>query len=73
MINKVLNILKESKDYISGEDMAQNLSLSRTAVWKYINKLKKNGYDIVSVTGKGYKLIENDILNENEIFLEKNS
>ncbi|MBQ7266297.1 MAG: biotin--[Firmicutes bacterium] len=67
MINKVLNILKESKDYISGEDMAQNLSLSRTAVWKYINKLKKNGYDIVSVTGKGYKLIENDILNENEI------
>ncbi|MBQ3425957.1 MAG: biotin--[Clostridia bacterium] len=56
MKDKILNILKKNGDYISGEDMSRTLGISRAAIWKHINNLKKDGYDIISVTRKGYML-----------------
>lgn len=67
MKKKVLEILK-SGEYCSGERISQKLNVSRTAVWKYVKKLKEDGYKIESVTNKGYRLISSpDLLTEAEI------
>lgn len=57
MKDKVLNFLKEQDDYRSGEEISQKLGVTRSAVWKDIKKLQAQGYEIVSSTKKGYKLI----------------
>ena len=67
---RVLEILKENGGYVSGEAIAKELGISRTAVWKYIFKLRSEGYDISSSTKKGYLLNVGDVFNENEIKLE---
>ncbi len=57
MKNKILKVLIDQKDgYISGENLSQIFGVSRTAIWKHIQTLKKEGYQIVSVTNKGYHL-----------------
>lgn len=43
-------------EYISGEEISKRLGVSRTAIWKHINELRKKGYDIKSSTNKGYAL-----------------
>ncbi|WMJ84864.1 biotin--[acetyl-CoA-carboxylase] ligase [Oscillospiraceae bacterium LTW-04] len=43
---------------ISGEQMAQELGVSRAAVWKAINSLKAQGYPISATTNRGYRLGE---------------
>lgn len=62
--DKVLEFLENNKDaYTSGEAMANMLGLSRNAIWKAINELRKSGYSIDAVSNKGYKLADgNDIL-----------
>src|SRR6056297_2629294 len=68
MKDKVLKILKENKEYISGEKISNILDVSRTAVWKNINSLKDEGYEIDSISRKGYKLVSSpDILKYEEI------
>lgn len=65
---EILSLLRESTDYISGQELCERFGVSRTAVWKAVNQLKKEGYEIRAVSNKGYKLIqEPDILSENEI------
>lgn len=55
--SQVLTLLmKQTPAFLSGEEMAQRLSLSRTAIWKAINELKKDGYQITSVQNKGIAL-----------------
>lgn len=74
MTEKILVILKENKDFISGEKIAKLLNVSRAAVWKNISKLKNMGYNIISVTNKGYLLVENNFLfNKLEIEKELNT
>lgn len=69
MKTKILDILKNSNDYISGEDMSKSLGISRAAVWKHINSLKKDGYEIISVTRRGYQLrSEPDIITPEKIY-----
>jgi BirA family biotin operon repressor/biotin-[acetyl-CoA-carboxylase] ligase len=43
-------------EWVSGEEMAKRLSISRAAVWKKIQNLRQRGYEISSSTGKGYRL-----------------
>ena len=58
-------MLEQSRDYVSGQDICDSLSLSRTAVWKHINTLRAEGYEIASVNNRGYKLNGMpDIINE---------
>jgi len=66
--NQLLLILKQNTDYISGEAISDSLGVSRSAIWKVINKLKNEGYIIESKTNKGYKLISvPDIISEQEL------
>ncbi len=68
MRNKILDILTNAESYISGEEMSRVLGISRAAVWKHIRKLKEDGYDILSVTNKGYKLRNiPDIISESSV------
>ena len=61
---RIAVLLEENRSrYISGEEMAERLGVSRAAVWKAIGLLKENGYQIDAVTGKGYCLSEDtDVL-----------
>lgn len=56
-MEKVLKLLLEAQGgFLSGEKMSQILGVSRTAVWKSVNRLKEKGYHIESVPNKGYCL-----------------
>lgn len=68
--SQVLTLLmKHAPDYLSGEEMAQTLSLSRTAIWKAINELKKEGHLISSEHHKGYRYEKTDVLSAEGIRL----
>ncbi len=54
----VLKLLKSSDSYISGEQICQQLNISRTAVWKHIKTLKKLGYVIEAAPKRGYRITE---------------
>lgn len=55
----ILALLKESRgSYINGADAAEKLGVSGTAVWKAVNRLRDEGYQIEAVTNRGYRLIE---------------
>lgn len=73
MKDKILELLKKEKTFVSGQALCEKFNVSRTAVWKAINSLRGMGYEIESVTNKGYRLVKStDIVNEIEIknFLE---
>ena len=75
--SQVLSILTERKNtFVSGEIIAEKLSVSRTAVMKAVNSLKENGYAITSVPRLGHRLEQvPDILDADSIrhrLLEKN-
>lgn len=54
----ILNMLKEATPgYLSGEKVARQFSVSRTAVWKSINSLKEEGYYIEGSSRLGYRLL----------------
>lgn len=61
---KLLILFEENKGiYFSGEEIAEKLSISRTAVWKAVNSLRKDGYEIDAVPNRGYCLAaDTDIL-----------
>lgn len=42
---------------VSGEELAHALGVTRTAVWKHINQLRAEGYEIDSSPSKGYLLL----------------
>ncbi len=68
MKDKVLAFLKEHNDYISGEEISIKLGVTRASIWKNINKLKEEGYQIESATKRGYRLIDTpDVITESEI------
>ena len=52
MKSEILRLLKESDDYISGQQMCDRFHVSRTAVWKAIEQLKKEGYEIEAVRNR---------------------
>ena len=57
MRQKILTELWLKKgEIVSGNELAQRLNMSRVAIWKHIENLKKDGYDIMGIKGKGYKL-----------------
>lgn len=55
---QILKQLLEAEEYRSGEEISQILGISRSAIWKYINKLRQEGYEIDSITNKGYKIVQ---------------
>jgi len=67
--DKILQKLKESGSrFISGEGLSSMLNVSRTAVWKCIKELRKQGYVIEASPKKGYRLVSSpDIISPWEI------
>lgn len=70
MKERILMELNQNKqDFISGQYLSDRLGISRTAVWKYINSLKKQGYEIEAVPNKGYRLVTSpDVLIPEEVY-----
>lgn len=66
---EVLSILeRERSRYISGQELAKTLSVSRTAVWKAVKSLQEDGHRVLAVTNKGYMLESgSDLLSEEGI------
>ncbi|CAM3594477.1 biotin--[acetyl-CoA-carboxylase] ligase [Erysipelothrix urinaevulpis] len=60
----VLDFLQANKErYISGQQIGDELGMTRANVWKEIEKLRKQGMEIASVRNKGYQLVSaNNIL-----------
>ncbi len=55
-------------EWVSGEDIARRQGLSRAAVWKQIQALRKRGYRIASSTRRGYLLMDQpDLLDAGRI------
>lgn len=50
--------LLQDGSFHSGQTLAQQLAMSRTAVWKQIQKLQDKGLRIEKVRGKGYRLLD---------------
>ncbi|MFH1093278.1 MAG: biotin--[acetyl-CoA-carboxylase] ligase [Candidatus Omnitrophota bacterium] len=58
MEREIIEFLKDNKEtYISGEEISRKLNVSRTAVWKHIQNLKENGYEIIAQPHYGYRLL----------------
>ncbi|OPX89746.1 MAG: Bifunctional ligase/repressor BirA [Pelotomaculum sp. PtaB.Bin104] len=54
----VLRLLKEHRPgYVSGEELCKGLEVTRTAVWKHIQSLRGDGYDIEARPRAGYLLV----------------
>lgn len=68
MKTEILRLLKETEGYLSGQELCERFQVSRTSVWKVIEQLKKEGYEIEAVRNKGYRLLQSpDVLSEAEI------
>ncbi|GAE91391.1 biotin operon repressor [Gracilibacillus boraciitolerans JCM 21714] len=67
--NEIIAILaKQEQQFISGQMLSEQLQISRTAIWKHMNELKKDGYQFESVPKKGYRLLAKpNQLNESSI------
>ncbi len=54
---QILDILEQNRErHISGADLSRTLGVSRSAVWKQIETLRAQGYDIVGGHNQGYLL-----------------
>ncbi|WP_284035980.1 biotin--[acetyl-CoA-carboxylase] ligase [Neobacillus sp. 114] len=46
------------ESYLSGQFLAELIGCSRTAVWKHIEELRKEGFELEAVRKKGYRIIK---------------
>lgn len=56
MANADLLRLLAGGDFVSGQQLADTLGVSRTAVWKQLNRLAELGLEVESVKGRGYRI-----------------
>ncbi len=66
---KLIQLLAHNEHkYISGQKLSEELHISRSAVWKHMNELKKDGYAIESKSNLGYRIIHHpDKVSENTV------
>ncbi|MCI5954738.1 MAG: biotin--[acetyl-CoA-carboxylase] ligase [Lachnospiraceae bacterium] len=65
---EILSLLRERGSYVSGQELCEHFNVSRTAVWKAVNQLKKEGYCIQAVQNRGYLLVsEDEVFGQNEL------
>ena len=58
MKNKLLTLLSQSPHApLSGPFLSRELGVTRAAVWKCVQTLQKEGYEIESIPRKGYRLL----------------
>ena len=47
-----------NEDFLSGQYLAELIGCSRTAVWKHIEELRKEGFELEAVRRKGYRIVK---------------
>lgn len=68
MKTEILKLLRKADGYVSGQQICEQLDVSRTAVWKVIRQLKEEGYQIEAVRNRGYRIVEvPDVLTGEEL------
>ncbi|WP_139343136.1 biotin--[acetyl-CoA-carboxylase] ligase [Fictibacillus arsenicus] len=71
MREALLHMLAEKEgEFVSGQQISENLNCSRTAIWKHISELRKSGYSIEAVQKRGYRLLTSpDLVTAEEVSL----
>ncbi|MCM1541577.1 MAG: biotin--[acetyl-CoA-carboxylase] ligase [Blautia sp.] len=68
MKSEILALLRERGDYVSGQELCERFGVSRTAVWKAIGQLKKEGFSIEAAQNRGYRLAqEEEVFGQHEL------
>ncbi len=68
MKSEILSLLRKRQDYVSGQELCERFGVSRTAVWKAVGQLKREGYRIEAVQNRGYLLVEEqEFFGQNEL------
>lgn len=49
--------MQSTEGYLSGQMLSEQLKVSRTAVWKAIQGLEADGFEIEAIRNKGYRLV----------------
>ena len=72
---EVLTLLEANRsEDLSGQQIADLLQVSRTAVWKAVKNLEEEGYEIHAASNRGYRLLnDSDVLSEAGIRLSLES
>ena len=65
----ILKLLENNRGkYYSGQDIAEEINVSRAAVWKAVKQLQADGYRIDAVSNKGYCMSDDiDIISADSI------
>jgi BirA family biotin operon repressor/biotin-[acetyl-CoA-carboxylase] ligase len=70
----ILQLFREQGGFVSGEIISRELNVSRTAIWKHINTLRKAGYIIEAIPSRGYHMVSApDVLIAEEITAQMES
>lgn len=69
---QVLSFLNQHKgEFISGQELANALSITRAAIWKAIERLREEGFNVEASTNKGYRLSQDaDVFDADSIRAE---
>jgi BirA family transcriptional regulator, biotin operon repressor / biotin---[acetyl-CoA-carboxylase] ligase len=54
---RILEMLRHQEAPLSGAEMSKTLGISRSAVWKHIKTLRREGYRIEAKPASGYRLV----------------
>jgi BirA family biotin operon repressor/biotin-[acetyl-CoA-carboxylase] ligase len=73
--NDVLAILESQRSaYVSGQELADTLHVTRTSIWKAVKTLEEDGHIIDAVSNRGYRLSpSSDVLSREGILAERTS
>jgi BirA family transcriptional regulator, biotin operon repressor / biotin---[acetyl-CoA-carboxylase] ligase len=56
---KLLDAFSNNNDqYLSGQTLADTIGCSRTAIWKHIEELRKDGFELEAIRNKGYRIVK---------------
>lgn len=56
--DKILSLFRNNPDvFISGQEISQTLNVSRAAVWKQVELLREQGFEIEAQRSRGYRLL----------------
>ena len=55
---KLIKLLRaKGEGYVSGEELSETLGITRAGIWKEIETLRADGYDIEAKKSAGYRLL----------------
>ncbi|WP_026676975.1 biotin--[acetyl-CoA-carboxylase] ligase [Fictibacillus gelatini] len=61
-------LMNHQGEFLSGQQISDQLNCSRTAIWKHIAELRKQGYQVEAAPKKGYRILSSpDAVTADEI------